>query len=164
MSATVSGLFSGRDRLLEAIERLREAGITDLEAMSPAPDHEIEAALRHRPSRVGLITLAGGLFGMVFGFGGASLTHLHWDLITGGKPIVSVPPFVVVAFEMTILFGGLATLAGVILLTRLPRIKADEHYNPLVSEDHYVLIARTDEEDSDRAAEILENCGGEVRR
>ena len=163
MTVTVSGIYSGRDRVLTAIDQLRRAGVDKLEVMSPVPDQALLQATAHRPSRVGFITLFGGIFGMLLGFIGASLTHLHWGLITGGKPIVSVPPFVVVAFEMTILFGGLSTLIGVILLSRLPRLKPDEHYDPRVSEDHYVLLIQAAEERLDQVLEILRSTGAEVR-
>ncbi|MGZ8432659.1 MAG: quinol:electron acceptor oxidoreductase subunit ActD, partial [Candidatus Deferrimicrobiaceae bacterium] len=59
------------------------------------------------------------------------LTTLSWPLIVGGKPIVSVPPFLIIAFALTILFGALSTFAGFLLLSRLPSlqgIRSEEEY------------------------------------
>lgn len=159
---TVSGVFAYRDRVLEAIARLREAGFATMELFSPVPDHQLIEALPRRRTPVGLFTLLGGLFGLAFGFGGASYCHLVWNTIVGGKPVISIPPFVVVAFEMTILFGGLATLAGVFMLCRLPRLRFDVHFDPRATEDHYVLVVETDEERADDAYDVLQECGGEV--
>lgn len=163
MSVTISSVYQFRDRLLEAIERLKEAGVVAMDVMSPVPDHEILDAVPMKKTRVGFFTLFGGIFGLIFGFGGASWCHIVMGLITGGKPIVSVPPFVIVGFEMTILFGGLATLTGVILLCRLPRLKASEHYDGRAAEDHYVLVVETSDHQAETAREILRETGGEVR-
>ena len=35
-----------------------------------------------------------------------------WPLLVGGKPIGSIPPYVVIIFELTILLGALSTVAG----------------------------------------------------
>ncbi len=40
-------------------------------------------------------------------------TSLAWPLVTGGKPIVSVPPFVIVIFEVSVLVGSLTNLLAV---------------------------------------------------
>jgi molybdopterin-containing oxidoreductase family membrane subunit len=162
MSTHVSGVFAYRDRVLEAIGGLKEEGFRIRDVLMPVPDHEILDAIRLRKSLVGYITLLGGLFGVVFGFGGASYTHLLWGLIVSGKPVVSVPPFVIVGFEMLILFGGLATLLGLFLLTRMPRLKHDKFYDERASEDHYVVIVEAEEERVQAACDILAKAGGEV--
>jgi molybdopterin-containing oxidoreductase family membrane subunit len=83
-------------------------------------------------------------------------------LIVGGKPSISIPPFVIVGFEMLILFGGLATLAGVVLLCRLPRLRLDTHFDPRATEDHYVLLVETNEDNADTARTILRDAGAET--
>jgi molybdopterin-containing oxidoreductase family membrane subunit len=150
--------------VLAAVRRLRETQVDDLDVLTPVPDEELLEAVAKRPSPVGFLTLAGGLFGMAFGFAGAALTHLQMGLITGGKPVVSVPPFIIVAFEMTVLSGALATLAGVVLLCRLPRLRLSIHYDPRASEDHYVLVVRASADRAEVAAGLLKAAGGEVRR
>lgn len=162
MKTTVSGVFASRDRALEAIWRLKEAGFGAIEAMCPVPDARLLEAVGARRSMAGYITLAGGLFGMALGFGGAAYTHLLWGIIVGGKPVVSVPPFVIIAFELTVLFGGLATLAGFLLLARVPRLKMDSHYDPRVAEDHYVVVVEADEKKAETARRILAEAGGEL--
>jgi hypothetical protein len=95
MSVRISGCFPYRDRLLSAIRRIREAGISISSARIPVPDHEILDELELKPSKVGLVTLVGGITGLLVGFFGPGIAHLHWGLIIGGKPVFAVPPFVV---------------------------------------------------------------------
>jgi hypothetical protein len=57
--------------------------------------------------------------------------------VTGGKPIVSIPPYVVIAFELTILLGGLATLLGMLVLGRIPRLTRSAAYDPRFTRDKF---------------------------
>ena len=57
-------------------------------------------------SPVRVFVLVGGLLGCLSGFALPIYTVLDWPLITGGMPLISIPPFVVIAFELTILFAG----------------------------------------------------------
>ena len=163
MSTTISGLFLFRDQVLRAIGLLKQAGFSKIEVMAPVPDHEILEAVGHRPSKVGLVTLIGGLAGLAAGFGGAAWAHLHWGSVIGGKPVVSIPPLVVVAFECTVLFAAVATLAGVLMMCRLPSLKMKPGYDPRVSEDCYVVLVETEETRGEEAAGLLRQAGAEVK-
>jgi molybdopterin-containing oxidoreductase family membrane subunit len=163
MTTRIGGVFASRDQAVETIRRLKEAGFATFDVMTPVSDKKILDAVGARSSLVGYITLAGGLFGMALGFGGAAYTHLLWGIIVGGKPVVSVPPFAVIAFELTVLCGGLATLAGFLLLARVPRLKMDSHFDPRAAEDHYVVVVETDEEKAEIARGIVTELGGELR-
>src|SRR2546422_614375 len=123
---TVLGVFAHVDTTVRALEDLKSKGYHDLTVYTPVPVHEIEDVLeRDRPvSPVRLFTLIGGLTGTASGFFLTIWSAMQWGLITGGKPVASIPPFVVIAFELTILFGGISTVIGMILLGRLPRLPA----------------------------------------
>ena len=60
-----------------------------------------------------------------------------WGITLGGKPAVSIPPYVVIAFELTILFGGIATLIGMVVLGRLPRFTPSPTYDPRFTNDRF---------------------------
>ena len=82
------------------------------------PVEEIEEEIEKvRPlTAVRLFTLVGALTGTGTGFFLTIWSSLKWELVTGGKAPVSFPPFVIIAFELTILFGGLATALAMLLL------------------------------------------------
>ena len=98
---TVLGVFAHVDTTVRALEELRAKGYHDLAVYTPIPVHEIEDVLeRDRPvSRVRLFTLIGGLTGTASGFLLTIWSAMQWGLITGGKPVASIPPFVVIAFR-----------------------------------------------------------------
>ena len=164
MADSVTGLvgsFRYVDSLLEAIEQVREAGYRDLQALSPVPHHAIDEALKKPVSPVRYFTLAGCLLGCLIGFTLTIATSLYYPLITGGKPIVSIPPFLIIVFELTILFGGLLTLGGMLLNARLPIVGVGPAYHPRFSEDQFGLWVRCADKDYETVTSLLKNAGAE---
>lgn len=153
------GVFGEVDAAVLAIESLKAAGMNDLETYSPLPQHELEHALHPPQSPVRLFTLVGGLTGAATGFALAIWTSLDWPLITGGKPIISLPPFVIIAFEMTILFGALATVLGLIINARLGPPGKDLAYDPSFSAGQFGVLVDAPSGQGEEARRILMDAG-----
>ncbi|MBI3001283.1 MAG: DUF3341 domain-containing protein [Deltaproteobacteria bacterium] len=161
----ILGIFAHLDTFTRAIGELRRLGYGDLSALSPVPRHEIEEAIEGKKSPVRLFTLLGGISGGLTALILTIATSTHYPLITGGKPIVSVPPFLVIVFELTILFGALATILGMLINIRLPRIRLEPGYEPRFSEDRFGLWVRCSADQAQRVQELLRVAGAEeVRR
>jgi Alternative complex III, ActD subunit len=116
MAARVLGTFGSPGAAAAAIRELREAGCSDVRAAMPAPFPEVMSALGKPRSRVGAITWSGTLVGLACGIALPVTTSLALGLVVGGKPVVAVPAFVVIFFEVTVLIGSLTNLAGSIAL------------------------------------------------
>lgn len=118
-------VFEDRERFLEELRRLVREGIPEerIRVITPFCVPEVEEILPGKRSRVRLFALAGAATGTVTGLAFTILTSLSWPLVIGGKPIVSLPPFIIIAFALTILFGALTTFAGFLLLSRLPSLR-----------------------------------------
>ncbi len=101
-----------------AVAALRARGQRDVRVAAPAPFPELMAALRAPPSFVGWITFPGALLGLTGGLLLTILTSLTWAEVTGGKPVVSLPPFIVITFELTVLVGSLANLLALVIGAR----------------------------------------------
>jgi hypothetical protein len=113
-TAGVLGIFSHLDATLEAIRKLRADGHADFTVYSPIPRHEIEDALGQAVSPVRIFTLVGGIAGCAIGAWLTLWMSYDWPVVVGGKPIGAIPPYVVIMFEMTILFGALSTILGIV--------------------------------------------------
>ena len=166
-TANVLGVFAHVDTTVAAIRQLRARGFGDMTVYSPVPVEEIEDEVESvRPlSRVRLFSLVGALSG----FGTAVFltiwTSLKWGLITGGKHPVSIPPFVVIMFELTILFTGLATLLSILVLGRLPRLKPSPTYDPRFTLDRFGVAVACAPGQADAVQTVLREAGAEeVRR
>ncbi|HEY4717136.1 MAG TPA: quinol:electron acceptor oxidoreductase subunit ActD, partial [bacterium] len=70
-------------------------------------------------------------------------TTLSWKINVGGKPVVSIPAFVIIAFELTILFGALATFFGFLLFSKLPVLK--QIIDPVDYDKQFVILVKNGE-------------------
>jgi molybdopterin-containing oxidoreductase family membrane subunit len=166
-TANVLGVFAHVDTTLDAIRKLRAKGFSELTVYTPVPVEEIEGEIEKvRPlSNVRLFTLVGALTGTATGFFLTIWSSLKWELITGGKAPVSFPPFVIIAFELTILFGGLATLVALLLLGKLPKTRPSPTYDPRFTVDRFGVAVACPPETADQVRALLTGAGAEeVRR
>jgi hypothetical protein len=129
----VLGTFGDPPRAAAAIRALRQAGYPKVQAAMPAPFPDVVAALEKPRSAIDFITLPGALFGLLAGITLTVGGSLSWPLVVGGKPPVAIPAFIVVMFELTVLFGSLVNLAVVASTTRrggaTGHFPAHERYN-----------------------------------
>ncbi len=166
-TASVLGVFAHVDTTLDAIRQLRAKGFADLTVYTPVPVEEIEEEVEKvRPlSKVRLFTLVGALTGTATGFFLTIWSSLIWSLVTGGKDPVSFPPFVIIAFELTILFGGLATVIAVLVLGRLPKLTPSLTYDPRFTVDRFGVAVTCPAGQADNVTSLLSSAGAdEVRR
>jgi len=117
--------FTDKHDFLNKLEDLIHSGVTqkELSVVTPYHVHEVEEVLKLAPSKLRFFALIGALAGAITGFAFTIFTALHWKLMTSGKPIISIPPFIIIAFALTILFGSLISFAGFLILSKLPSLK-----------------------------------------
>src|SRR5689334_19264902 len=118
-------VYQSEHDFMHKLEELLKSGVKpeDIDTRTPHPVHHAEEILRMRPSRVRLFTLAGGLTGIATGYLFPSLTALDWTLFVGNKPLVGIPPYTVIAFELMVLFGGLSGFLGLMIESRMPAVR-----------------------------------------
>jgi len=116
-------VFARKEDFLEFLEKLMSEGVSPKRIQLKMPYHveEADELVKEKPSRVKFFTFFGALSGTITGFAFTIYTVLDWPMISGGKPVVSIPAFVIIAFALTILFGSLASFFGFLLLSGLPR-------------------------------------------
>ncbi len=141
MKPAVYGLvaeFEDPTSLVAAAREARLRGYRSVEAYSPFPIEEMNEALRLPRNKLPLIVLLGGIIG---GIGGYLLQYYvtvwHYPLNIGGRPLHSWPAYIVITFEMTILFASLAAFLGMLALNGLPM-----PYHPVFNVERFALASR----------------------
>jgi hypothetical protein len=162
--AAAPGLLAHYDSLdaaRRAIESLRSEGFTagDLEVFSPVPAPELERAMGIETSPVRRWALLGGITGCVVGLLLTTGTSLAYPMVTQGKPIVSMPPFIVIMFELTILLTGLFTLVGMLVHARKPTVKLSPRYREAFSVDRWGVFVAAGADDEERARRLAREAG-----
>ena len=119
--------FDDPGALLVAAESVRDAGFKKWDCFTPFPVHGLDAAMGLRPTILPRIVLAGGLTGCASGLLLQWFTNAHdYRYLVSGKPFFSLPAFIPVTFELTILFASISAFVGMIVLNDLPKL-----YHPL---------------------------------
>ncbi len=119
----VVGIFSSGDTLVKAAEKVRDGQYVHFDAFTPFPIHGLEDAMGLKRSFLPYVTFGAGITGVTIGLAMQILTSaVNWPINVGGKPMVSLPAFIPVAFELTILLAGLATAFTMLFWNRLPNL------------------------------------------
>ena len=158
------GVFRELHPLLHAIKNLKAKNIEIDTVFSPFFSHEVQEALKPESSPIRYFALAGGILGILAGFGLASYAHLEWKFITSGKPVLSWISFFVIAFEGCILGGVLAAVIGMIVKNRLFHLDLPEVYDPRFSQDQFGLFVLCPEAEYDSVSTLLKNLDAEEVR
>ena len=132
--------FDDKDPFLAKLRELLAAGTPTerLEVTTPFPVHEALQLLKTPPSPLKFFTFTGALTGFCAGFGLTIYSVTSWPMVIGGKPVVSLPPFMIIAFELTILLGAVVSLLGFLLLAGLPAPK--QILTPVVADGKFAIF------------------------
>jgi hypothetical protein len=137
------GSFETEAAFLAAAKGAGSAGLDAIDAVTPYPVHGVDAALGVRPSRLPYATAAAGFVGAAFGMGFQYwASAVDWPVNVGGRPFDSWPAFVPVAFEITILFAGLATVGALAARSRFGRRPNPSRVVAGTTDDVFALFVR----------------------
>jgi hypothetical protein len=154
--------FSDADSLLRAVPSVRGENFRIHDVYAPYPIHGLDQAMGIRRTRLPFVTAAVGLMGLIFAICFQFYTQiLDWPLNVGGKPDNSTLAFIPICFELTVLFGGLATVAALFLRAKLYPGKREQLAAPGVTNNVFALVLRKADASTDmrRAREILQAHG-----
>ena len=136
--------FDSSSALVAAARQTHEAGYRKIDAYSPFPIEELGEAIGFHHNYVPLVTLIGGILGGLTGYLMQYwINVIDYPLNVGGKPYHSWPSFIVVTFEMTILFAGIFAVLGMLALNGLPMPYHPVFHVPrfaLATKDRFFLI------------------------
>jgi hypothetical protein len=130
--------FDSASDLVAAARKTHEAGYKKIDAYSPFPVEELAEAIGFHKNRVPLVTLIGAMVGGLTGY-----LVQYWIAVVdypvniGGRPYHSWPSFIVVTFEMTILFGGISAVLGMLALNGLPM-----PYHPVFNVPRFAMASK----------------------
>lgn len=136
----ILGVFDQPDHIADAAQQMRDRGFGEIETFSPSPFPEVDDAVDENPSGVRLYTLIGGLTGVVTGYAMTIWMANDWQIMLGGKPFSSIPPYTIIAYELTILFGGLMTVFGLFRLGNLGSYTMHPAYSARFSAEEFGLV------------------------
>ena len=126
--------FDDSERLLGAVRSIRRQGFDSVEAFTPFPVEGLAEELGFADRNVPAAMLTGGIVGALTGFllqVGATLDYPLW---IGGRPLIAVPAFMLITFELAMLGAVLAGIGTMLIANRLPRLN-----HPLFDSDEFAF-------------------------
>ena len=160
---TLLGIYQQPDDVAEGVTRLRQAGFTDnaFDVLSGTPYPEGTFGERIAAHKLFIFPLIGAICGFSAGLLITAGAQLSYPLVTGGKPILSIPPMLIIMFEGTMLGAILFTVIGVIFESRLPRFGLGV-YDPRITEGYIGLLVACPEDRVSHTAQLLRESGAEA--
>jgi hypothetical protein len=128
--------FDTPERLVEAARAIRAQGFCKVDAFTPFPVKGLEQALDFHDRRVPAAMLIGGIVGGAGGFLMQVATNLDYPLWIGGRPLIALPAFMMISFELMVLGAVLAAIGAMFIVNRLPRL-----HHPIFDADGFDLSA-----------------------
>ena len=159
------GEFPTPERLLDAVSQARDEGFRCIDAFSPFPvEGMAEVLALKRDHRIGWITVAGGIFGILGMLAIQIFVNVDYPIEVGGRPLFAWPAFFVVDFEIMILCAVVFAVAGMLIINRLPKLYHPIFGTPrfgLASEDRFFLYidAKDPKFDAERTRSFLGSLG-----
>ena len=158
--------FDDPESLLAAAATVREAGYSKWDTHSPFPIHGLSKAMGLKASRLQLVTIAAGVTGACLGMLMEYwMNSMDYKYVLSGKPLFSIPAYIPVMFESTILLGALGAFTGMLLFTGLPKfyhaVFTSHRFRHASSDGFFISIESEDPKfDADGTAAFLESLGG----
>lgn len=159
----VAGIFLDESKVLNAASKVREAGFLKFDAISPYPIHGMEEACGIKRSGIPYITFGAGVVGLLAGLSLVYYTSaIDWPINVGGKPMFSLPAFIPVMFELTILFAALSSVGALFYLCKMPRVNPPVIDKDLTCHKFAIFIPENDIGfNSERVEKMLKDLGAD---
>ncbi|MEE2938168.1 MAG: DUF3341 domain-containing protein, partial [Planctomycetota bacterium] len=143
--------YTSVDSLLNACRRVRDAGYKKTDAFAPFAVHGIEKALGIKPTVLPWIVFGCGAVGTIVGLTMQIwMNSIDYPYIISGKPMISLPAFIPVAYELTILFAAFGAFFGMWALNGLPKfsnpIFTDPRFDRVTDDRFFLYIDAKDEQ------------------
>ncbi|MDH5604716.1 MAG: DUF3341 domain-containing protein [Cyclobacteriaceae bacterium] len=136
----VLGVYDDEDVLLAAVKKVRDAGVKIHEVFTPFPVHGLEDVLGYRRSRLPIAAFMFGLTGTILALVmQIGMMGFDWPMIIGGKNFVSIPPFIPVTFELTVLLSALGMVGTFFVVSDLKPYKKPRIFDIRITDDKHVM-------------------------
>lgn len=161
-NTTMLGVYSEPNNVADAVERLRQSGFgdNDFDILSGTPYPEGSFGEKVAAHKLYLFPMLGA----IVGFSCAMLitlgTQLTFPMVTGGKPLLAIPPALIIMYEGTMLGAILFTVIGVIFESRLPRFNLGV-YDSRITQGYIGVLVSVPTDKAGFTEQLLKESGAE---
>ncbi len=156
----VVATFDDEKVLFPAVKNARKAGLKIHDVYTPFPVHGLDHAMGLRETSLHTA-------GFIYGITGTTtaLTFMSWvftkdwPINFGGKPFWSVPAFIPITFELTVLFAAVGMVLTFCYLCQLAPFVKKHHFDLRATDDLFVMAIDADGKDAEAITNQLKDFG-----
>lgn len=157
----VVGNFDDEAVLFPAVKKVRRAGYRIHEVFTPFPIHGLDKAMGLRDTS---LHTAGFIFGITGTTTAVSFItwalSYDWPINFGGKPFFSLPAWIPITFELTVLFAAVGMVLTFCWLCQLAPFVKKDHFNPRSTDDTFVMALECTDKTNDQELVAFLNSVG----
>ena len=160
----ILGVYDDDDTLLDAVKHLRAEGYRAHEVFSPFPIHGLDEAMGLQDTRLHTAGFIYGATGTLTAVGAmTAIQVLDWPIIVGGKPYFSLPAFVPITFELTVLFAAIGMVITFYIRNGFSIFKPLEVVDKRATDNKFILALcckqYSSDEDQAKLRSLLRSTG-----
>ncbi|HYK57154.1 MAG TPA: DUF3341 domain-containing protein [Flavisolibacter sp.] len=157
----VVGCFDDEQVLFPAVKNVRKAGYKIHDVYTPMPIHWLDAAMGLRDTSLHTAGFIYGIAGTATAFSFITWVFTtDWPMNIGGKPFFSLPAWIPIMFELTVLFSAVGMVLTFCYLCQLAPFVKKDHFHPRATDDLFVMaIECTEKTNETEVTQFLQNIG-----
>jgi hypothetical protein len=158
------GVYSDPDQVVKAARQIIQSGIKIHEVYSPFPLHGIDDVLGYKRSRLPIVAFLFGAAGTFLAlFMQIWMLGIDWPMIIGGKNYASLPPFIPVTFELTVLLSALGMVGTFMIISDLKPYKKPRLMDVRITDDKHIIAIdlAANKQGAKKIESILTDSGAE---
>lgn len=156
----VLATFDCDEKLMHSTEKAVDKNIEIFDIYSPFPVHGLDEAMGIKRSILPYVTMVAGTIGLILAMGLQIWTSaIDWPTIIGGKPFISVPAFIPITFEITVLLAAHTTVLAFLVINKLYPGKKPTIIHPAQTEDMFIMAIEKEKVNVDDVTNLLKEHG-----
>ena len=145
------GLYDDEEELLDAIKKANEDHLEIMDVFTPFPVHGLDPLLGLEESRLHIAGFVYGALGFLTAFGGMTWVFTRdWPIIFGGKPYWSVPAFIPITFELTVLFASIGMVVTFFTICGMGPGVTNPVLDDRITDDKFCIAFKTNGADDNK--------------
>lgn len=164
-SEIIYGLYKDEEKLMTAIKTANNQHLDIMDVLTPFPVHGLDKVMHLEESRLHIAGFVFGSLGTITAFGGMTwIFTKDWPIIFGGKPYWSVPSFIPITFELTVLFAAIGMVVTFYTICGLgPGVK-NRQLDARITDDKFCIAfdaSHSSDAQKDQFKSFLSGTGAE---
>ncbi len=156
----IYGLYNDEEDLMRAVKVAKDQHLEIMDVYTPFPVHGLDPILGLSESRLHIAGFIYGMLGTLTAFLGMSwIFTKDWPVIFGGKPYWSVPAFIPITFELTVLFASIGMVVTFYVVSGLGPGVVNNYLDPRITDDKFCIAFDEHDLDASSAGSFFKETG-----